>query len=119
MADVEVFAGAAGQGFALEFMGFLQIYRALPNIAQILASPTTAPVPSGPAALWAVGAALARVFTKANAAPCFAYAARLPKEFEVCLIRDAQTQRAGTKEDFSATQEFIAWATSPANRGLW
>ena len=75
--DMEVLAGAAGAGFAAEFLGFLKIYRSLPSIDQILLDPTGAPVPKDPAALYAVGAALTRKFTRANAGRMFTYAARI------------------------------------------
>ena len=103
--DLEVLAGAAGQGFAAEFLGFLKIYRALPSIDQILLDPLAAPVPKDPAALYAVTAALVRRFTAQNAGRVFTYAARLPKEFEVCLVRDAQRQN----QELVNTREFTEW----------
>lgn len=117
--NVDVFAGAAGQGFALEFMGFLAVWRALPSIEGILANPHSAPVPGELAARWAVCAALARRFRRDTAGACLTYLARLPKEYQWCCIRDASTQAMGTKDDFSGTREFIAWATSPENKGIW
>ncbi len=103
---MEVLTGAAGAGFAAELLGFLQIYRSLPNIDQILLDPSRARVPTEPAALYAVTAALTRRFNAANALPVFTYAARLPKEHEVLLVK------SGTRAnpDLTSCREFTAWA---------
>ncbi len=103
--DLEVLSGAVGQGFAAEFLGFLSIYRSLPSIDQILLDPANAPVPKEPAALHAVSTALVRKFTKANANRVFTYAARLPKEFEACLVLDGQRHN----QELVHTREFTEW----------
>lgn len=102
----EVLAGAAGAGFAAELLGFLKIYQQLPNIDQILMDPSRAPVPTEPAALYAVVAALTRRFTKTSAHSCFTYAARLPKEHEMLLVKDAQR----VNPDLRTAREFTQWA---------
>jgi hypothetical protein len=109
--DLEVLAGAAGQGFAAEFLNFLKIVKALPSIDAILLEPMGAPVPKEASALCAVTAALVRRFTKANAARVFTYAARLPEEFEVCLVRDGQR----VNKDVTTTREFTEWAVKNAS----
>jgi len=104
--NMEVLAGAAGQAFAAEFVGFLKIWQSLPSIDQILLDPMGAPVPTNPAALYAITAALVRKFTRDNAPRVFTYAGRLPKEFEVCLVRDALRVHSAVAE----TREFTEWA---------
>ncbi len=106
----EVFAGAAGQGFAAEFVGFLRVFEQLPSIDAILLNPTHEPVPTNPSAQWAVTTALVPRFTKGTARAVFTYAARLPKEFEVCLIRDAQRLH----RDLCTTPEFVDWSVKNA-----
>ena len=109
--DLEVLAGAVGQGAAAEFIGFLNVYKEIPTVDQILIDPTRAPVPTKPDQLYAVISLLVRKFTKKNAGPCFTYASRLPKEFEVCLVRDSQR----VNEDLKTTREMTEWAIRNAN----
>lgn len=104
--SLPVLAGAAGQAFAAEFIGFLQIYRQLPSIEDILRNPATAPVPANPAALYAVAAALTRRLEPATAAAVFTYASRMPPEFEVCLVRDA----VRIKPETTSLKEYTVWA---------
>jgi hypothetical protein len=86
-----VVAGCVGAGPAAEFVGFLKLYRDLPDLDQVLARPDAAPVPREPAVLYAlVGALVERC--RADQAPLaqfVAYALRLPEEFGVLALRDA------------------------------
>lgn len=109
--NFEVLAGAAGKGFAAEFVGFLKVYQQLPSIDEIMLNPQKAPVPENPSALYAIVAALVKRFNKTAARACFTYAGRLPKEFEVCLVRDAQ--RVNT--DLRTTREFTEWSIKNAS----
>ena len=106
LVSLPVLAGAVGEAAAGEFLGFLRVYKNLPTIDQILHDPQTAPVPTEPSALYAVTAALVRKFTKPNANRCFIYAARLPKERESVLIRDALR----VCPELATTQEYTTWA---------
>jgi hypothetical protein len=99
--DMEVLAGAAGAGFAAEFLGFLKIYRSLPSIDQILLDPSGAPVPKEPAACYAVAAALTRRFTRKSARAVFTYAARI------------WATRKG-RSPCSCSGSFPQWETLPA-----
>ncbi len=86
-----VVAGCVGDGPAAEFVAFLGLYRQLPDVDAVLASPATAPVPREPAVLYALVSALVeRVRAKAAPAAAFAkYGVRLPDEFGVLALRDA------------------------------
>ena len=55
-----VVAGCVGDGPAAEFVGFLQLYRELPDLDVILTQPETTPVPREPAILYALIGALGR-----------------------------------------------------------
>jgi hypothetical protein len=90
--EFEAFAGAAGDGFAAELMGFLKIFRQLPDPNMILLDPQGATVPSDPATLYAVCAALSRRVAPGNMDALVTYANRLPDEFSVLLITDSQKQ---------------------------
>ena len=104
--DLPTLAGAAGAGFASEFIGFLKLYRSLPSIDQILLDPSGATVPKEPAALYAVGAALIRKFTPKSARAVFTYAVRMPKENEVVVVLDGLR----TNDELRHTPEFTQWA---------
>jgi hypothetical protein len=86
-----VVAGCVGDGPAAEFLGFLRLYRELPDLDQVLDKPDSAPVPREPAVLYAlVGALVERC--KGDRAPLAGfvqYALRLPDEFALLALRDA------------------------------
>ena len=90
--EFEAYAGAAGEGFAAELMGFLQIYRQLPDPKLILLNPDQAPIPDDPATLYAVVTALSRITRPETMEALVRYADRLPEEFSVLLITDAEKQ---------------------------
>lgn len=105
---LEVLAGAAGQGFAAEFIGFVKVFQSLPSIDAILISPEKAPVPEEPAALYAVATALASRISVNNAGRVIKYATRLPDEFGVLCLCDGLRREPKAAEN----RDFIKWATS-------
>jgi hypothetical protein len=86
-----VVSGCVGDGPAAEFVGFLKLYRELPDLDQVLLRPDSAPVPKEPAVLYAlVGALVERCRSDQAPLPHFVkYALRLPEEFGVLALRDA------------------------------
>jgi len=111
LSDLETLSGAAGQGFAAEFVGFLRVWQSLPAIDDILAAPEKAQVPTNPAALYAISTALANRITKETAGKMFRYLTRLPEEFSVLGVRDALR----TCPAASNCAEFVKWATTHQN----
>lgn len=105
-------AGTLGMGCGAEFLGFLRHFRSLPDIDSIIRNPKKALVPTEPAALYAVAAALARKASVATIAPICDYLARIPAEFQAFSLRDA------VKRDnaIARTKAFADWAV--ANQGL-
>jgi hypothetical protein len=101
-------SSCVGAGVGAEFFGFLDIYKEVPSLDQILLDPKKAPVPQKPAALWAVTAGLARKTNKQTADRVFTYLARLPKEFEVCAVRDALR----VSPEISNTAAFVKFSTA-------
>ncbi len=108
--DLELVAGAVGEGAAAEFCGFLRIYRGLPDPHRLLAEPETAAVPEDPATLYAVCELLASKTDMENLPQVMTYANRLPPEFSVLLIRDA----VRTNGAIAATSSFSQWASAHA-----
>jgi len=105
--EFEAYSGAAGEGFAAELMGFLRIFRNLPNPDAVLLNPETADVPTAPATLYALAGALARKASENTMDRLTRYALRLPAEFQVLLIRDAVRHDGQVVN----TRAFIDWAS--------
>jgi len=109
--EYEIIAGAAGEGFAAEFLGFLKVYKELPDIDKLIANPDEAEVPVEPSTLYAVCGALSAKATKKNFSNVVKFTERLPGEFQVLLIRDAIRR---TKA-LANTQTFSQWAIDHAD----
>lgn len=91
--EFAAFAGAVGEGAAIELKGFLTLLRSnLPNIDGILLDPDNASIPTKPDILWAVTTALAKKATAQNCGRVFRYAERMHEsgssEFAVLMIKD-------------------------------
>ncbi|MET0183025.1 MAG: AAA family ATPase [Caulobacterales bacterium] len=109
----DLIAGNVGKGFATEFAGFFRTFTELPSIAQILADPNGAKVPTGPGALFAVSAAIARKATPVNYGAILTYAQRLPKSYEVLAAVDAQNR----DKTLAETGAWVSWCG--ANAGVF
>lgn len=105
--EFEVFSGCAGEGFASEFMGFLKIYRSLPDPDKVLLQPMKAKVPTDPATLYALCGALSQRASEQNMDRVVQYANRLPSEFSVLLVYDAWRMHP----EIAGTRAFISWHT--------
>jgi hypothetical protein len=105
-AEYETFKGAVGEGGAAEFVGFVRIYRKLPNPDAVLMNPTTADVPSDPATLYALSGAIAERATEGNMERVCTYAERMPADFSVLTVSYASRK----KPELANTQAFTKWA---------
>ena len=99
-------AGAAGAGFAAEFIGFRKIYKDLPDPDHIIMSPNVAKVPTEPSALYAVCGAVAARANPSNMANVVTYANRIPSDFSMVMIIDTLDRAP----DCAQTPAFIKWA---------
>ena len=112
-----VVAGCVGDGPAAEFVGFLRLYRELPDLDQVLARPDTAPVPREPAVLYAlVGALVERC--RQGQAPLHnfvTYALRLPDEFALLALRDA----LAVQPQLAALPAVQQWIAKARQKGLF
>lgn len=106
------FAGAVGEGAAIEFGAFLRTFAALPSIDAILVNPASVAVPSDPAVLYALSSALAHRATTANFDRIAEYVDRMVaagrSEFGVLVVRDALTRHP----EVAATKGCIRLACS-------
>jgi hypothetical protein len=108
--EYEVYAGAAGEGFAAEFCGFLKIFRNLPNPDLILLSPDAAEVPTDPATLYALCGALSRKASEQTIDRLVRYYNRLPAEFSVLAVRDSVQCCPAIVN----SRAFVSWASDHA-----
>ena len=100
--------GGIGRGAAIEFTGFLQVFRSLPSLDGILLNPATAPVPDEPSALCAVATGLARRTTEQNFAAVSQYADRLAREYGTLLVKAATARLPG----LAHYPAFTRWAVN-------
>lgn len=105
-AEYDCFKGAVGEGAAAEFVGFMKIYRKLPNPDAILLNPDTAAVPTDPATLYALSGALSSRISNANIDRAVTYLSRCPAEFSV-LAMSMAVRRDPT---VTSTKGFIDWS---------
>jgi len=110
-AEFECFRGAVGEGAAAEFVGFVRIWRKLPNPDAILLNPTTSNVPTDPATLYALAGAISNRATEGNFERVCTYAERMPPEFSVLTISYA----ARRNPDLANTQAFTKWSINHQN----
>ena len=88
----QVVSGTVGEGAAAEFLGFLQVYRDLPDLEAIWKTPDKVTIPQAkPAVLFAMCAALAdmsRTKPDLDALGRFYLRKEMPSEFSALTLRD-------------------------------
>ena len=109
--EYDLFKGTVGQAAAAEFVGFLQVWRELPSVEEVLASPSTVAVPTEAAALYAMCEALATRASVDTIDALATYADRMASEFGILLMRDAVVK----ERDIVNTPAFARWAENNAD----
>jgi hypothetical protein len=112
-----VVGGCVGDGPAAEFLGFLRLYRELPDLSVVLSKPDSSPVPREPAVLYAlVGALVEKCKTDPGCLGGFvAYALRLPDEFALLALRDA----LAVQPRLAALPAVQQWIARARQKGLF
>lgn len=106
--EYDLISGVVGEGAATELIGFLRIFRDLPDPDLVLKAPDKADIPSDPAILYAICGAIAHRADEKNIAAVVKYANRLPTEFSVLLLRDVLNR----DESLAQTREFVEWVAA-------
>jgi MoxR-like ATPase len=106
--EFELLKGTVGEGAAAELLGFLRIFRNLPNPDLVLLAPDKVDVPTDPATLYALCGALARKASDQTVERLLGFAGRLPAEFSVLLVRDSIRSDQGIVN----SRAFIEWASA-------
>ena len=104
---LEVVQGTVGQAAATEFVGFVRVFRDLPDYDEIVKRPETTDVPTNPAALYALSTMVAVRVSKADMKNVFKYLTRLPQDFQVLAVN---TLTRSNKE-LIETSTYIQWAS--------
>jgi hypothetical protein len=107
-AELELYKGRIGEGAAIEFKSFHDMYRKLPNPDAVLMSPDTHAVPTEGSVLYALSGAIAQRATDNNFARVMTFSKRMPPEFTALVVRDAVTRDPA----LAATQAFTDWASN-------
>lgn len=104
--ESEVFTGDAGDIFAAEYRGFLQLRRQLPDLDYIISNPSTATVPIDPSLVYAVTTGLARKTSTRNIGSVCTYLSRVPDEYSVACITEASRR----DKAITHTSDYVNWA---------
>lgn len=109
--NLPVMAGTVGEGSAIEFKGFIDIYQSLPTFQQILTQPDTLPIPDEPSTLYAISSLISGKADKANISKLMILVNRLPIEFQVITLQGI------TKSDKTMLKEppVKMWIAANAN----
>lgn len=110
-AEFECFKGAVGEGAAAEFVGYLRIFRKLPNPDNLLLNPTHGEVPTDPATLYALAGSLAHRVTPAAMDRFVTYLERMPAEFSVLAMSMACRRDTA----LTASSGFNRWCVKHQN----
>lgn len=107
----DLVTGTVGAGAAAELIGFMRVYRDLPDVDEVLAAPEVARIPDDPATLYALCEAMAHKAAPETMDGIVTLAMRMPAEFSVLLVRDAVRHDNGVV----ASPAFESWATAHAD----
>jgi hypothetical protein len=106
--QMEVIAGATGNGWAAEFMAFLACWKNMPNPDHCLKNPDTAPTPSPSdvSTCYAIAVAISLRLNVNNIGNGITYLARMASEFSILAIKDAHRR----DKEITQSQPFVQWA---------
>lgn len=125
--DPEVISGAVGPGRGAQYLSFRQLIGELPDVAQCLLDPDSAPVPSNPSAQWLVSMAIASKLEAGNFAQGLKYLLRLPPMFRAFSVRDAFLAESMKRKDqklpkdyrpLASSRDFAAWSASEDGKAI-
>lgn len=93
--------GTIGQGAAIEFKAFLELFNELPDPDMIIIDPVKSPVPSEPGSLYALTTLLQHKINPSNCTNVITYIKRLPKEFQVLSVTDIMKHKPSLRSELS------------------
>lgn len=105
------FAGAAGDAFAIEFKGFLDVWANLPNIDRILMGGNEA-APTEPAVIYATIGALASRVNDINANNVFTFLGKMSQEVQYACVKDMVLKHSSM---ITNTRAYTTWFAGHSN----
>lgn len=110
--EFELLRGVVGEGAAGEFAAFMNVWRDLPKIEDIMKSPGKVRVPDSPDALYAISTSLAEhTHDKTEFDKAFEYILRAPMEYQVVYVRDTVRR----DKPVEGSKKFIEWSVKNAD----
>ena len=106
--DVEVLAGAVGDGFAGEFLEFYRTAKDMPSVQDIYRDPFAVAVPERPDVMYALMGALAHGAEESTVIPTVQFLKRCKPEFAVGCVRDILSRN----EDLKTNPAIAMWVAS-------
>lgn len=106
---LETLTGTVGEGAAIEFTAYMQVYRGLPTAESIIKKPLEVPVPGNDkqAERYATVSMLPEHTDAKTIAPIMLYINRFPVEFQVCFMRTVLTKNTALTAT-AAVRDWIA-----------
>ncbi len=92
--ELELIQGTVGEGATAEFLAYMQHYRNLPDLQEILRKPKSVKVPTEPGVLYALSTGLAALAEPKYMDNIIEYTLQLPQDFQVMLIKDCVMRNA-------------------------
>ena len=86
--DHAVLVGTVGEGPALEFRAFLEVYKDLPDIDTMINEPTTVKIPNEPGHQYAMTTLISHNAKEDTIAPLMIIIKKLPIEFQVVVLKE-------------------------------
>jgi len=112
--DVVTAAGTVGEGCALEFKGFSEIFQSLPKISEIMNKPDTVKIPNEPSVHYALAGLISYEVNVNNINNLSKFVERLPADFQVVTWKSAVRRNAEIIE----SPYIDAWITKNAQEML-
>lgn len=113
--ELAAIQGQVGGGAAVDFNGYLRVFRELPDIDRVLADPLNHPIPDAkksPDVIYALCGALSWRATAKNIGAVVEVCARMPGEFEAMTIKDAIVR----DQSLYQTQPIVKWVRTRGSK---
>jgi len=98
-----------------EFYSYLDIFKELPSVAEVLDDPRNAKLPTEASAIFAICIALAKAADSDNLGAIYTYIERFEKMFQIATVKDINR----VHPDLSGTKEFQDFILKPGNKEIF
>ncbi len=114
---LEEIAAHVGEGAAVEFLAFCELWSQLPDVDALLAGKTQYDVPKGPKSMsvrFALAGAISSKMTRKNMQAAVDFLDKMGEEFSVFAMRDALARDKTLAQDANgkANEVFLRWGAS-------